>query len=84
MASTYYLGRTASGAAVVRKSTNPDFTHAAVKTGYQHGNTPLPSFSTSAAGAARNFEATHGKSRVCEVVAVEKVDAKTFKAATAK
>lgn len=80
----HYIGQTKTGAIVSRKSTNPDFTHAAVREGYKANDSRLPSFSTSAAGAIRNFESSCGKGRPCEVVQVQKVDAKAYKAATAK
>lgn len=77
----FYLGKTTDGRVVSRKSTNPDFTHAAMKPD-NGGYTPLPSFSTSAAGAVRNFETTNGKGRPCEVVELRKVEAAEFRAAT--
>lgn len=77
----FYLGQTKDGRIVSRKSTNPDFTHAAMKAD-EGGYSPLPSFSTSSGGAVRNFEATHGKHARCEVVELRKVEGPEFRAAT--
>ncbi len=81
---TYYLGTTKSGATVSRKSTNPAFTHAAVRHGYKATDGRLPSFSTSAQGAWRNYEISFGKSQTPEIVEVAQVDAKTYREATGK
>ena len=73
---TYFLGFAKNGDAIKRKSNRDDFTHAAVAAdpAKRRG---LPSFSTSAAGATKNF----GTFQPCDVVPVAKVDAATFKAA---
>jgi len=81
MSQTFYLGYTKAGEPVVRNSKNPNFTHAAVKPGYKHGDTPLPSFSTSPGGAAKNFATTFGKTTTPEVVEVVKVDRKVLEQA---
>lgn len=73
---TYYLGHAKNGDPVKRKSNRDDFTHAAVAADPAK-RTRLPSFGTTAAGAAKNF----GTYQPCEVVAVEVVDAATFRAA---
>jgi hypothetical protein len=81
----HYIGTTKAGAIVSRKSTNPDFTHAAARPDYDASKGHrLPSFSTSAAGAIRNFESSCGKGRSVEVVEVREVSAKEYRAATAK
>lgn len=77
----HYIGTTKAGAIVSRKSTNPDFTHAAARTDFKTGDKPLPSFSTSAAGAVRNFNTSHRTGTPCEVVEVRKVDAAEYRAA---
>ena len=78
--STYYLGQTSDGRIVSRKSTRSDFTHAAMATGSTWG---LPSFSTSAQGAARNFDGSHREGTPREIVELRKVDGKEFRAAMA-
>lgn len=77
----FYLGQTTDGRIVSRKSTNPEFTHAAMMPADSRAWC-LPSFSTSSGGAVRNFEGTHGKSARCEIVELRKVDGKEFRAAT--
>lgn len=80
--SHHYLGTTASGEVVSRKSTNPGFTHAAVAPGWTAASGRLPNFGTSADGAARNFSTS--RRGECEVVAVRKVDAAEYRKATGK
>lgn len=79
MTSTYYLGHTAGGQPVTRKSNRSDYTHAAVRQGYQATDNALPAFGTNAHGAAKNYQ---GKDAP-EVVQVAVVDAAAFKAAKA-
>jgi hypothetical protein len=80
----FYLGQTKAGATVARKSTNPSFTHAAVKPGFTTGSKPLPNFSTSAAGAATNYGKVTERKPAPEIVSVEKVEASAYYAATKK
>lgn len=77
----FYLGRTENGRVVSRKSTRSDFTHAAIIAG-GGGFHVLPSFSTSADGARRNFEGSHRQGTRCEVVLLRKVEGPEFRAAT--
>lgn len=88
MAKTYFLGRTTAGAIVSRASgSDYGFTHAAVIDPQDHASGALvptrdAKFSRSPAGAVANLG--HARSGRYEVVAVEKVDAAAFKAATGK
>lgn len=76
---TFYLGAAKDGRVISRKSTNPNFTHAAIGSGDNGGR--LPSFSTSAAGALRNAESNYLPAPI-EVVEVRKVEAADFRVAT--
>lgn len=73
---THYLGHAKDGTPITRKSTRSDFTHAALACDPKYRNS-LPCFSTSAAGAARNF----GTFRECEVVPVAIVTPAEYRAA---
>lgn len=75
---TFYLGSTKSGAIVARKSTNPMFTHAAVRPGFVTGSKPLPNFSTSASGAATNYGKVTDRNPAPEIVEVRKVEAAEY------
>jgi hypothetical protein len=79
MAKTYFLGFTKDGTPVGRGSNRDDFTHAAVAAdpAMRRG---LPSFSTSADGAARNF----GKYGTPEIVEVKVVTPAEYRQATGK
>jgi hypothetical protein len=79
----HYIGTTKSGQIVSRKSTNPHFTHAAVREGWKANDGRLPNFSTSRAGAERNYGTNYGVG-VPEVVEVREVTAKEYKAAKGK
>jgi hypothetical protein len=70
---TYYLGNLASGALVSRASTRSDHTHAATVAGYRPGMKPIPSFSTSAAAAAKLAKTKFRAGTVLEVVEVRQV-----------
>lgn len=81
MTKTHYLGFTKSGEPIGRASQNDyGFTHAAVKSKDGKRVDRLPSFSTSAAGAARNA----GDYFDHEIVTVQIVDAKTYREAFKK
>jgi len=75
---SHFLGFAKNGDAVMRASNRDDFTHAAVDADPSR-RTRLPSFGTSAQGAAKNF----GNHRPCEVVAVELVSRAAFMKAKA-
>ena len=79
MASTYYLGTTASGRLCSRKSNRADFTHAAI-----HPNaskSTLASFGTSLHGAFKNATQYSSQPQEFEVCELRQVTAKEFKAA---
>jgi hypothetical protein len=79
---TFYLGKTADGRVVSRKSTNPAFTHAAITAEARTSCNTLPNFSTSPDGAVRNFYSYWRETTAVEVVELRKVDAAEFRAAT--
>ena len=78
--STFYLGRTTDGRIVSRKSTNPNFTHAAMATGERRSG--LPNFSTSADRARALFVQNWREAPAFEVVELSKVDGPAYRAAT--
>jgi hypothetical protein len=91
MAKTYYLARTTTGAIVCRASAQPyGYTHAAVVSekplvAGQVVKTSAVSFSRSADGAMKNISQWYRNNGwLIELVTLEEVDGKTYKAATGK
>lgn len=90
MPKTYLIGRTKSGAIVARSSARDQgYTHAATHPDHVRGEvipTSGANFSRSAAGAARVWASNDysGKAGPPELVELQRVDAKTYKALTGK
>jgi hypothetical protein len=77
----HFLGFAKNGDAVMRASNRDDFTHAALPADPAKRGRRLPSFGTSAHGAAKNFASSYTGEP--EIVAVELVSRAVFMKAKA-
>jgi glutamate/tyrosine decarboxylase-like PLP-dependent enzyme len=87
MPKTFLIGRTKTGAIVARASgSDYGYTHAATSPDYVRGHvipTSGANFSRSAHGATKAWASAYNRGP-CEIVELEKVDAKTYRALTGK